>query len=766
MALMEVETAAHPRADLLRKLAQGRLPPEEVTPLEEHLDDCESCCRFLEQAPDDSFVGRLREARDVRSVDTLVNAVATMSGEGDEPGELADHPRYRLIRLLGRGGMGAVYLADHRHMSRPVALKVINPELLNQRGALPRFQQEVRAAAKLDHPNIVAAHDADHAGGVHFLVMEYVEGQNLADYLSQHGPLPIAQACDIIRQAALGLEHAHKRGMVHRDIKPHNLMLTPSGQVKVLDFGLARLAAEPAGAPGEGEWCPTAELTGVGAVIGSADYIAPEQARDARDADGRSDIYSLGCTLYHLLTNRPPFPEGTAPEKLHRHGADDPCRLTALRPEVPHELPKVLRKMMAKRPEDRYQSAGEVAVALTRFNAPRGRKPFSFRAKALALVALALSVFSLAAAAGVVRLPAGDREIVIETDDPTVEIIVKGERIVRIVDPKTGKAYQLDRNDLTLSLADEPNGLAVTLDGERPLNLKRQGKKIATVRLTNPAVSGQVQKDMIVVGVKQVQIELTLARVKCAAARQLKARWRQLAKNGENGKAPAPGSKWQPIFGINDRDGFLNDLSRLSAQGEAKLINEPRVITQSGRPAWIVSGGEVPILTTSENGIPSVTYKTFGTVVNFLPVVLGNGKIHLEVRPEISKLNPPARISAPFAEGTAHVPGFDIRSAQVAVEIEDGQTLGIGGLIETSINGQESKIPILGDLPLVGPAFTSTTYTETEEEVIILVTPHVVDAGVQGPDNEARSSKDRSGSPPRAELEPVLPPAHWSIKPH
>ena len=229
-----------------------------------------------------------------------------------------------------------------------------------------RFQQEVKAAAKLDHPNIVTAFDADQAGELHFLVMEYVEGQNLADYLGESRPLPISQACEIIQQAAHGLQHAHERGMVHRDIKPHNLMLTPAGQVKVLDFGLVRFAREAGAAPAE-ETATSAHLTGIGAVIGTADYIAPEQARDAHLADGRSDIYSLGCTLYHLLTGRPPFRASTVTETLQQVVNDEPLPPRLLMPHVPRDLETICLKCLHKSAARRDESARALADDLGRF---------------------------------------------------------------------------------------------------------------------------------------------------------------------------------------------------------------------------------------------------------------------------------------------------------------------------------------------------------------------------------------------------------------
>ena len=207
---------------------------------------------------------------------------------GAEAAGLMDHPRYRLIRKLGQGGMGTVYLAEHRLMRRQVAIKLIRSRYLGNPQFVERFRREMQAAASLSHPHIVTAHDAEEAAGNHFLVMEFVEGEPLDRWLAQQGPLPAAEACGYIRQAALGLQLAHEQGMVHRDIKPHNLMRTTAGTVKILDFGLARVLRESAVASGE-------HITAEGTVMGTADYMAPEQGRDSHRADIRADIYSLGC---------------------------------------------------------------------------------------------------------------------------------------------------------------------------------------------------------------------------------------------------------------------------------------------------------------------------------------------------------------------------------------------------------------------------------------------------------------------------------------
>ncbi len=268
----------------------------------------------------------------------------------------ADHPRYQLLRLLGSGGMGSVYLAEHRVLGRPVALKVINPELLSDPGALERFRSEARAAACLNHPNVVTVYDAETAGDGHFLVMEYVAGTDLARLVAGSGPLPVEAACDYVAQAALGLEHAHRHGMVHRDITPRNLMLTDNGAVKVLDFGLAYFVSEA-----KTGTRPAAQDV----LLGSIDYMAPEQAADPHSADIRADVYSLGCTLYFLLVGQPPFPHGQLAEKIRSHAQRPPPALGEARGDVPLGLSRVLERMLAKLPADRYQTPSEVAAALS-----------------------------------------------------------------------------------------------------------------------------------------------------------------------------------------------------------------------------------------------------------------------------------------------------------------------------------------------------------------------------------------------------------------
>jgi serine/threonine-protein kinase len=288
---------------------------------------------------------------------------------------------YLLLDRLGEGGMGQVFKAQHQHLGRTVALKLVRKERLRSPNAVKRFYQEFQAAGQLHHPNIVMAFDAGEADGTHFLSMEYVPGQDLAGMVRDLGPLPVAQACDYIRQAAVGLQHAHERGLVHRDIKPSNLLVAtpPTGEslaggkgpawgtVKILDMGLARIQ--------QGLSEQEQHLTRDGAILGTPDFLAPEQALEARKADNRSDLYSLGCTLYYLLSGRTPFHAESLTQLLLKHQMEEPPPLESLRPEVPAGVLQIIRQLLAKRPEDRIQSGADLAAALEPFCSADGVAP-------------------------------------------------------------------------------------------------------------------------------------------------------------------------------------------------------------------------------------------------------------------------------------------------------------------------------------------------------------------------------------------------------
>jgi serine/threonine protein kinase/Leucine-rich repeat (LRR) protein len=264
---------------------------------------------------------------------------------------------YLLIDKIGAGGMGQVFKAEHRRMKRAVAIKMLPKAMLKDPAAAARFQREVEAAAKLSHPNIVAAYDADEANGVHFLVMEYVAGNDLSVLVKKNGPLPVGKAVDYILQAARGLEFAHQKGVIHRDIKPANLLLSSDGTVKILDMGLARIESD-------GNAATQAELTGTGAVMGTVDYMAPEQGLSTKHADARADIYSLGCSLHYLLIGKPTFDGETVTAKLLAHHNSPPPNLCDVRSDVPKQVQTIFAKMVAKKLEDRYQTMTEVIADL------------------------------------------------------------------------------------------------------------------------------------------------------------------------------------------------------------------------------------------------------------------------------------------------------------------------------------------------------------------------------------------------------------------
>jgi len=374
---MNAHAALHPTEQTLSSFALGKLDDASSEAVNEHLEQCPDCRKRAGAMSADSFLERVRGAQarpeSRAGIASPVAGPSMVTGGPSSPAlpptstlppGLADHPDYEILRELGRGGMGVVYLAQNKLMGRPEVLKVVGGHLVERRGVRDRFLREVQSAAKLQHKNIVAAYSAIRLSESIVFAMEYVEGDDLAKVVKASGPLPVVHACYFIYQAALGLQHAHERGMVHRDIKPANLILAREGKkavVKVLDFGLAKLTTESQAGSG---------LTREGQMLGTPEYIAPEQIRDAQSADIRADIYSLGCTFYYLLTGGPPFHGDSLWDLYQAHFSMDAGPLNLVRPEVPVELAALVAKMLAKEPGRRFQTPGEVSQALVPFFKP------------------------------------------------------------------------------------------------------------------------------------------------------------------------------------------------------------------------------------------------------------------------------------------------------------------------------------------------------------------------------------------------------------
>lgn len=286
--------------------------------------------------------------------------------------------QYMICEKIGQGGMGMVYRAQHKKMKRVVAIKVLTADRIRNEKAVKRFKREVEAAARLTHPNIVQSYDSGEQNGKYFLVMEYVEGTNLSKLVKKQGPRPLDEAVNYFLQAARGLGFAHKAGVIHRDIKPSNLFLDKAGNVKILDMGLARFEEE------EGD--NVEKLTVAGEVMGTADYMAPEQWLDMHTADARSDIYSLGCTFYRLLVGETPYGGDTAMQKLMAHSDAPVPKLRQKRPEVPEALDAIYMVMMAKKPEDRYQTCDELLADLENYAKPGAKISAFDRLKAAMVV--------------------------------------------------------------------------------------------------------------------------------------------------------------------------------------------------------------------------------------------------------------------------------------------------------------------------------------------------------------------------------------------
>jgi serine/threonine protein kinase len=388
---MKADQDRCPSVVILELLLTEQLSEAELDPVETHVEGCAACQEQLEgmiapatvaaavvpaganeaeMQPHHDFLRRLKELPPPGPVDSEFEMAPTqrqLFEEPPAPDRAADLKKkrlgqYEILETLGKGNMGVVYKARHIELGKLVALKVLPASMLDEVNIV-RFKNEARMASRLDHLNIVATHDAGRAEDMHFLVMAFVDGIDLASLVQRHGRLAVPDACEVIRQAAIGLQHAFERGLVHRDIKPSNMMLTRDGVVKVLDFGIARSFADTVAAE---------RLTATGMLLGTADYLAPEQWENPHAVDTRADIYSLGCTLYHLIAGHPPFfgPRyQSVLTKMRGHLEAAPPSIQDERPDAPAELVAVLEQMLAKEPEDRYATPGELVAALQLFSA-------------------------------------------------------------------------------------------------------------------------------------------------------------------------------------------------------------------------------------------------------------------------------------------------------------------------------------------------------------------------------------------------------------
>lgn len=462
----------------LTDFTSGRVAAERFDEIAMHVDTCDSCQSSVLELSErsDTFVERLRalpaddplEQED--ACKAVVEQLAKRSASGREGRRIPTAPfetpatigSYRILEPLGAGGMGMVYKARHEKLKRTVAVKLLPVQRWVGPAAVARFQREMEIIGGLDHPNIVRASDAGEEDGMHYLVMDHVDGLDLSRLVRRVGPLPVAEACEIVRQAAEGLAYVHDAKLVHRDIKPSNLMLTRDGTVKILDLGLAMLGEQYL----EGE----NNLTTIGQLMGTLDYMAPEQAADSHQVDIRADVYSLGATLYKLLTGHAPFsgaPYNTLLKKALALASDPVPPVQESRQELPAELAEVVDRMLAKDPNERFSSPDEVAAALIPFAteadlvalsekaaaedgrdepvapawllpvghdvpyAHREPKPVALKEKTQRrkrwTVAIATAVLFVLVIAGgfVVRLATDRGELIIQSNDPGAHILIK-----------------------------------------------------------------------------------------------------------------------------------------------------------------------------------------------------------------------------------------------------------------------------------------------------------------------------------------------------
>jgi serine/threonine protein kinase len=359
----------HPSDETLSGLAKNLLAPDDTVVVQQHVSRCKRCQSVMDEFRMENSIGNSVATEPSKLTEPVPSPspknVASKQTEPKPdkqtvsiPIELRDHPQYKVLSLIGRGGMGNVFLVEHKLTARKEVLKVIHSHLLSREDVRVRFKREIQSAAKLNHPNVVQTLTAIEEGSMIGLVMEYVKGESLSSMVNRVGPLPIDRAREIIKQIAMGLDHANQQNMVHRDIKPQNVLVSKEGdefRVRILDFGLAKTTGMAAA---------SSELTMDGAIIGTPNYMAPEQAINPSLADIRSDIYSLGCTWFFLLTGRSPFEADSPLAIMNAHQNTAPPPVHSLRLGVPYETEQILSRMLAKNPDDRFQSPAELIAAL------------------------------------------------------------------------------------------------------------------------------------------------------------------------------------------------------------------------------------------------------------------------------------------------------------------------------------------------------------------------------------------------------------------